>query len=725
MPEAAPIGPRSGREMWHDAHDPEKQPRVILGAAEPSWRELAQEALRGAGFAVHAVADGGAVMRACATPPELVVLDEALTSPEAFEVCRWLRRQPATFETPVLFLTAAGSVEAVRRAYEAGASDFATKPLDRLLFAHRALYLLRASRVVLRLRESQERLARAQRLARLAYWEWDVGRHALTLSEELADLLDDATVLATPSLERLLEIVPDADRELVQRCFREALGSGRPADVEHRVRIPGGRTRTVRHQIEVALGEEGEPTRILGAVQDITDRTEVEEEMRRLAYHDPLTGLPNRRFLSERLPVALERSAERNRYAALLLLDLDRFNRINDSFDHSIGDALLKDVAHRLLTRVRITDTVMRPQSEEAIPAVSRLGGDEFAIFLGDLGDAQDAGRVGQRVLELLARPFELGGQEVVVTASVGVAIHPVDGRDFDTLLRNADAALHHAKREGRNNLQFYTESMNATAARRLLLENRLRRAVEQDELSVHYQPKIELRMRRLAGLEALLRWRPSELGSVTPSEFVPLAEESELILSLGEWVLTKVCEQSRRWRDEGYRMVPIAVNLSARELGDPGLPVRARRIVEAAGLLPDAVEFEVTESAIMRNEEAAVRALRALKHMGFSLALDDFGTGYSSLTYLRRFPIDVLKIDRSFVRNVAHNPGDAAIVAAIIAMARNLKLTVVAEGVETEEQEVFLYATGCDQLQGFRMGPPLGAHECRGYLVRGGSCAA
>jgi diguanylate cyclase (GGDEF)-like protein len=649
----------------------------------------------------------------------MVVLDIEVREPDPFETCAEIRGLEASAQTPVLFVTEAEDAESVQRAYEAGVTDFVTKPLNPPQLSHRVLHLLRTSRAFSNLRENQERLARAQRLARLAYWDWDVQSRSLTMSTDLADMLGDAGVLTTPTLTQLLECVHPMDRDAVQHCFEEAFATGSAQEIDHRVLLPDRRERVVRLQLEVGFREDGEATQVSGTLQDVTEHKQAERQISRLAYSDTLTGLSNRRCLSERIPLALGHISERGRLAALLLVDLDRFNRVNEGFGHPVGDQLLKDVAQRLLTRVRMTDYVMRTHFDASTPPVSRLGGDEFAIFLAEVADAQQVARVGHRLFESLRRPFVIGDREVCVTASIGIAVHPMDGRDFDTLLRNADAAMHHAKAQGGNNLQFYTASMNATASRRLDLENQLRKAIERDELLLHYQPKVELRTRRLAGLEALLRWQHPELGSVPPAEFIPLAEEGELILEIGEWVLRQVCEQSRAWRADGFDTLPIAVNLSRRQIGQSVLAAKVGEIVSETGLQPADLEFEVTESAIMHDEEAAVRTLKALKEMGSTLSLDDFGTGYSSLTYLRRFPIDVLKIDRSFVKNVAHDPDDAAIVAATIAMARSLQLTVVAEGVETDEQEVFLYTTGCDQLQGFRISPPLPAQDCHGFLPR------
>jgi predicted signal transduction protein with EAL and GGDEF domain len=349
--------------------------------------------------------------------------------------------------------------------------------------------------------------------------------------------------------------------------------------------------------------------------------------------------------------------------------------------------------------------------------AISRLGGDEFTLLLRDLDDAHDAGRVANRILERFAQPFEIDGREVFTSTSIGIAIHPIDGNDVDTLLRNADAAMYHAKDRGRNNYQFYTDAMNVKASRRLDIENNLRRAVQRGELSVVYQPKLDLASGQFNSVEALVRWDNAELGKVRPNEFIQVAEESGLIVSIGEWILRTACAQQRHWVEAGYEPVVMSVNLSS-------MQIRAQRFAELlAGVLqetdvdPEHLELEITESAIMRYEDLSIRTLTEIKQIGVQLALDDFGTGYSSLSYLKRFPIDSLKIDRAFVSDVNTDPDDAAITRAIVAMAQNLGLYVVAEGVETVEQERFLRDIGCDSMQGFLISPPLIATEMAPFL--------
>ena len=419
-----------------------------------------------------------------------------------------------------------------------------------------------------------------------------------------------------------------------------------------------------------------------------------------LAYHDPLTGLPNRQSLSERLQQACSRAQCNGGMVAMLFLDLDRFKLINDTFGHAAGDRLLKSVADRLAACVRGADTV------------ARLGGDEFTVVLEDIVHGRDAATVAQKILDALAQPFSLAQQEVFISASIGIALYPSDDNGIDSLFKKTDAAMYHAKERGRNNYQFYSAEMNASLARKLHMENSLRRALEREELRLHYQPQVDTVSGRIIGMEALLRWQHPEMGLVPPAQFIPLAEETGLIVPIGECTLRSACLQTRRWHERGFGPLRVAVNLSAYQFKQKDFPHTVARILDETGLDPGCLELELTESTVMDDVDQAIEILHALNAMGVYLSIDDFGTGYSSLSYLKRLPIDALKIDRSFVRDIGADSDDAAIVTAIIAMARSLKLKVIAEGVETREQFAFLRKCRCDAMQGYYFSRPVPPEE-------------
>jgi len=429
-------------------------------------------------------------------------------------------------------------------------------------------------------------------------------------------------------------------------------------------------------------------------------------EIAHLAYHDALTGLPNRPLFIDRLIVALAQATRGNHRMAVFFLDLDRFKDINDSLGHSTGDQLLKEVAERIRHCVREGDTV------------ARMGGDEFTLLIPTIDSVDDATKIAQKIIETLKIPFYINERELFVTTSIGMSLFPGDGSDPETLVRNADTAMYRAKDQGRDNYQLYAPAMNARALERLALENMLRKALSQNELVLHYQPMVDVESRAIIGLEALIRWNHPELGLLAPAHFISVAEVSGLIIPIGEWVLRTACKQVKAWHRTFDSRITISVNLSARQFQASDLVRQISGALDESGLDPGCLELEITESNAMQNAENTIYTLRELKSLGVRIAMDDFGTGYSSLNYLKRFPIDTLKLDQMFVRDVMTDASDAAIVSAVIAMSHSLKLTVVAEGVETEEQFEFLKKEGCDKIQGFLYSAPLAASELEPYLV-------
>ena len=443
--------------------------------------------------------------------------------------------------------------------------------------------------------------------------------------------------------------------------------------------------------------------RVIGAVlvfHDVSESRAVVLRMAHLAQHDFLTGLPNRVLLTERCAQAIGQANRHKKQVGLLFLDLDFFKRINDSLGHAIGDQLLQSVADRLVATVRATDTVCRQ------------GGDEFVILLAEIEQLLDATYVAEKLLAAFALPHHIDGHELQVSLSIGISIYPDDGSDADTVMQNADTAMFHAKANGRNKYQFFRADMNTNAVQRLAIESSLRRALRQGEFLMHYQPQIDLASGAIIGAEALIRWQDPEHGLVPPRQFVPIAEECGLIVPIGLWVLREVCRQIRAWLDAGMQAVTVAVNISAVEFRHKNFPEDVAQILKDTGLEPHYLELEVTESILMQDAETSALVLDALKVMGVRLAIDDFGTGYSSLSYLKRFPIDTLKIDPSFMRDIATDPDDGSIVSAVIGMGKNLKQRVIAEGVETHAQLDFLLARQCDEGQGFLFNHPLPAED-------------
>jgi diguanylate cyclase (GGDEF)-like protein len=489
---------------------------------------------------------------------------------------------------------------------------------------------------------------------------------------------------------------PD-DRDRIGHASAEAKPAG--FDEEYRILHSDGQVRWIHDRAFPILNEQGEVALLTGIAEDITARKEAEDKLLFLAHHDTLTSLPNRALYQDRLQQAVVQ-ARRARYnVAVVFLDLDHFKLINDTLGHAAGDRLLHQVGLRLKGALRAVDTV------------GRLGGDEFALVLSELCGPADAEAAVQKLLLRLQEPFDMEGHEVFVTASAGISLYPSDSEQPDALVKYADTAMYRAKELGRTNFQFYNAEMNAKAVERMTLEGQLRRALERGEFALHYQPKVCFRTGAVTGVEALLRWNHPELGMVSPARFISILEDNGLIVPVGEWVLSEVCTQINAWQECGMP-ISVALNLSGRQLQHKDLERSFNRILLETEVDPHQIELEITESVLMRDAQHAGQVLARLKDLGMRLAIDDFGTGYSSLNYLKRFPLDALKIDRTFVQDLITDADDVAIVEAIVALARTLRLTTIAEGIEGMSQFALLRALGCDEYQGYHFSRPVPADQ-------------
>ena len=549
-------------------------------------------------------------------------------------------------------------------------------------------------------REIEEALRLSEKRYRTLFERNLAGVYRSTLEGRILDCNESfARIFGYASREEVLRqaawdfYVRPEDREaaLAKLLERQSL-----SNYELCLKRKDGSTVWVLESESLIEGPDGRLSVIEGTAIDITERKRAEEQVKHLAFHDPLTNLPNRLLFNDRLTLAVAQAHRHSQRLAVLFLDLDRFKVINDSLGHSVGDELLRQVAERIQESVREGDTV------------ARLGGDEFTLLVPGITAEEDAAKIARKICDAIHAPFWIDGRELFVTTSVGVSVYPSDGHDAETLVRNADSAMYRAKEQGRDNYQLYTPAMNAKAVERLSLESRLRQAVANDELELHFQPFIDLKTAEVLGAEALLRWKHPELGMIPPGEFIPIAELSGLIVPIGEWVLKTACAEARKWHENGFPTLSVSVNLSTRQFQQADLVSQVTNALAETGLEPDKLDLEITESNAMQNAEHSINTLWGLKKQGVRISMDDFGTGYSSLNYLKRFPIDRIKLDQSFVRDLPGDKDDAAIAMAVIAMGRSLELAVIAEGVETEEQLAFLQGHDCDQLQGFLLSRPL-----------------
>jgi diguanylate cyclase (GGDEF)-like protein len=507
------------------------------------------------------------------------------------------------------------------------------------------------------------------------------------------------------------EVLPEHIATSMHQHLKRVLNSGAGQRFEYHLDI-----NDVTHYFEARMAASGK-NEVLTLVRDITDQKQQEHQIHKLAFYDSLTGLPNRQLFLEHLEHEIRQCDRHNDAVAVLFLDLDRFKIINDTLGHSAGDETLAEVGSRLMKCVRSTDAITRSTHDNALTSVARLGGDEFTMLVGSIKDARDSEPVARRILDALSEPVSINGREFYITPSIGIATYPVDGNNAEALLKNADAAMYKAKEEGRNCIRFYSSAINDRALATFTLETELRKAMDNEMLQVYYQPQIDIRSGLTVSVEALIRWNHPQRGFIPPIDFIPIAEETGLIEELGKWVLKTACAQVKTWSREGKGDVRIAVNLSGRQFDSGVLSRDVAGVLAATGLDSKNLELELTESMVMRNPTVTISSLNELKEMGVSIAVDDFGTGYSSLAYLKRYPLDVLKIDRSFIRDIVRDPDDAAITRAIIGMAKSLGISVIGEGVETTQQLEFLRQNGCDMAQGYLLGKPAPAEEAEALL--------
>jgi diguanylate cyclase (GGDEF)-like protein/PAS domain S-box-containing protein len=579
----------------------------------------------------------------------------------------------------------------------------------------RRVQKLKAARDAAELDASDQRtlaqqLTRAQRIARVGGWQWDRGSDTVVCSGEVYRILGVEEGSFHPRPASVQALIHTGDRRAFRRWLIKLARGTEAEGMDLRIGTKDGELRHVHLLGEGLPDDAGRIVGVAGTIQDATERTRAIQQIHRLAYFDVLTELPNRSRFHEKLAETLDVAKRDDKPFAIMFLDLDHFKRINDTLGHAVGDDLLRIIAQRLTRSLRQDDMAGMTQLKAIERDVCRQGGDEFIVLLNGVSSEQEASHAASRLLATLAQPIVIGTQELFVSASIGIVLYPRDGDDLDALLKNADVAMYHAKGEGRNRFFFYRESMRAASAERLSLEHDLRKALEGGQFELYYQPQIEVRTGVIVGIEALIRWNHPTLGLLTPGHFIGVAEEAGMIMDIWEWVMVTALIQHNAWLEQGLPAVSIAVNLSSVQFDDPALAERVQESARVVGVPLDYLELEVTESMLMHDFDATLNTLKALRKMGVKIAIDDFGTGYSSLAYLRRLPVDKLKLDQSFTRDVGQQENDGAIIKAVMAMAESLRLAVVAEGVETQAQIDFLLGLGCTTVQGYLLGRPLPA---------------
>ncbi|THB64671.1 MAG: EAL domain-containing protein [Gammaproteobacteria bacterium] len=687
--------------------------KVAFADDDPGVGILIRETLERSGFQVVGAETGQELLDIIAIDrPDIIILDIMMPDIDGYEVCRRVRRQEWGRTVPVLIITACDDEKSIEAAYESGATDFITKPVSWNIFGHRVKYLVRTGRMQKELEKSQNSLEYAQKISGIGSWHWQVKNDRVIFSEEASRIVGGSIQDGVPLSELRKRIHVD-DREGFISAVELCRDQQKPIAMELRIVRPQGQHLYVITNGEPELSEDGSKVvAVKGVFQDISERKRQDDQIIYLAFHDNLTGLPNPRLLKDKMMEAIDFAMRYGHKGAILFFDLDRFKRINETLGHTGGDKLLQMVAERVVNILRGTDCVSRLGMDDVDAPVARLGGDEFIVLLSRISDISDVAKIASRVIDSMAEPFILDDKDIVVTASIGISVFPDEGQDPDVLMGNANSALQSAKKDGGNRFSYYESKMNSSAADSLSLENDLRKALKNDEFLLYYQPQVNGRTGEIVGVEGLLRWQNPERGLVAPFHFIPMLEETGLIVGVGDWVLRTACLQHKKWQEEGRVPITISVNISVRQFAQEDFLERVMQIVEDTGADPKFLRLEITESLLLENAEYIASLLEKFRDVGFGISIDDFGTGYSSLSYLRKLPIDELKIDRSFVKDLATDLDDGTIAKTIIALAKNLRLKVIAEGVEIEEQLHFLLKQGCMNIQGYYFGKPVPPEE-------------
>ncbi len=697
------------------------QPTVLVVDDDEALRLLVGAALGQDGMRVLDADAGSAALTHFATRrPDVILLDVMMPGISGFDVCTQIRQQAGGEHVPILMMTGLDDVASINRAYDAGATDFITKPVNYAILAHRVRYMLRASRLADELRAQDARLARAQNMARLGHWEWNLKNNEIMCTDLMEQWFGLRNGARIAGYQDLLRNVHEDDLERLDQALRDGFRDHSPIRLSYRLLVEGETIHIDQDATFTRTSDSGALC-YTGVVQDVSERVRAEQRAHEFRNVDEVTGLPNRFAVKQEVTWAIEVARRYSRTLAVMTLDLDQFKRINDSLGFEFGDGVLREVAARLVSSVRQTD-IVEPDDLVAADAgevIARLGGDEFVIVLSDIRSADDASAVAQRIRAALAAPILIGDEQVVVSASFGISTYPNDGDNVDDLLKHAGAALNAAKREGRDRDQFYSATLDARAFQRFSMEADLRNALSAGELELWYQPKLRVSDGSVSGAEALIRWRHPQHGLVSPTEFIPIAEDTGLIAPIGLWIVDTAVNQLAAWNATPFSDLRVAINLSASQFDVPGIEKHLINTTAAARVAPDRLELELTESVIMTDIDDTLSILHRLKEHGFRLWIDDFGTGYSSLSYLKRLPIQGLKIDQSFVRDMHLNSEDAAIVAAVCMLARGVDLEVIAEGVELREHAECLRELGCDYFQGYHYHKPMPATEFVAWVGR------
>jgi diguanylate cyclase (GGDEF)-like protein/PAS domain S-box-containing protein len=693
-------------------------PLALIVDDDPTFRTLSRMSLEQEDLRAEEASSGQAAIDVAAVRmPDIIILDLQMPGMDGFTTCQRLRQLPQGEFVPILIMTGLDDVDSIAQAYEVGATDFIVKPCHGLILSQRVRYMLRASETFNALRSSESRLTQAQRIAQLGGWEWDLVQNRMHVSDAACRILGISPTTFDQSQAAYLAHVHEADRMLVADAMRETAADGREFDLDHRIVQSDGTERIVHVLGELTTDDTGQAKCMVGTVQDVTDTRATEAKIYFLANYDHLTHLPNRSLFLHRVAQALTCGAGSTAIGALLVLGVDRFQRMIEMYGVRSGEQIIKESTDRLQHALSGGMTIAQFAGTES-PVLARLSEDQFGVLLSNLAVPEDSAKVAEGFLNVLEPPFQVSGTSLTISLNIGIAIPGTDGTETELLFGNAMTALQAAKHNGHNSYQYFSNSMNASIAARTSLEHDLRVAIETNQFILYYQPQVDILSEKVIGFEALIRWQHPTRGLISPAEFIPVAEEEDLIIEMSEWIIKSVTQQQRVWHKNGLAPTSVSINLSGLHFRQRHIASHIKSLVYEEGGNPQDFELELTESVLMTDASTTIATLKELKESGFRLAIDDFGTGYSSLAYLQRFPIDTLKIDQAFVKDLKLGKVDSPIMRAIIGMGRALKLHIVAEGVETRDQLAFLRMQGCAAYQGYLFSKPVPANQLQ-HLLR------
>lgn len=700
----------------------EPRPLIVTIDDDDMIRFMLKDILSREGFEVVGVSSGQAGLEILEEQrPDLVLLDVMMPEMDGFACLEALRAMPRNSLLPVVMLTGVDDMDSIHRSFSLGATDFIAKPFNWTTLPYHLRYLLRTSETFRKLAHSEAALRNAQKIAHLGNWDWEINTDRMTCSAEAFNVLGIAAENFNGRRLDLFRNVDPSDAQHLDQVLELCTKQGRAFSLDIRLAHTNESAHVVHIQGEAEI-QQGRIEKVHGTVQDITERRRIEDKVHQLSNYDHLTNLPNRNLFKQILRQAISYCDRHEVFLAGLFVSIDHFKRINETLGSTIGDRVLQMFVERLMRTVRECDYLAVARDFEmdfevsnigSDVTVSRLGDSEFNVMLNYIKDPRDSAKVAKHIFKEMLPPFEVDGNEIYLEVNIGIAVYPEDGTDQNSFIKNGEFAMNHVREQGGpNSHQFFSKSLNIAAFQKLSMENSLRHAVERNELVLHYQPKIDLRHNQVVGMEALVRWQHPVLGLLPPDQFIPIAEDSGLIVPIGDWVLATACRQLHTWQEDMMSPLVMAVNVSASQFRHKNFSLHVCQILKSTGLAPECLKLELIESTLMIGVTNVMTILREIRALGVGISIDDFGTGYSSLSYLKKLPISELKIDRSFMQETLHNEDNKVITATIIALAKSLSLEVVAEGVENEQQLAFLHRHGCETVQGYFYSKPLPPEE-------------